>query len=64
MAFIPIALQLLPLIPGMVEGLFKIVEVVRADPSTPAEAKAELDGLSERLAACVEKVKHAPLPTV
>lgn len=62
MAFIPLALTLLPLIPGLIDNAIKIVNAVRQDPMTPEEAKAELDAAAARLEEVLVRVKNAPLP--
>lgn len=62
MALVPLALSLLPIIPGLIRDVLKIVDVVRGDPMTPAEVKAQLDQIAVDLAAVVERVKAAPLP--
>ena len=62
MAFIPIAIQLLPLIPGLIESVVKVVETIAGAPETPEETRAELTAVSERLREVLEKVKQARLP--
>ena len=62
MAFIPLALQLLPLVPALINGVDQIIRTIRADPATPADTKAQLDALSAKLAAAVEHVANAPEP--
>lgn len=62
MAMIPIALQLLPLIPSLIDNALKVVDAVRQDPATPEEAKADLAAVSDRLNAIVERVKLVRLP--
>ena len=39
----PIAMMLLPLIPGMVQTLMELIAVIRADPGTDAEMRDRLD---------------------
>lgn len=63
MAFLPLALQLLPLIPALIDNAIKIANAIRHDPMTPEDVKAELDALEARLLEVVERVKNAPLPT-
>lgn len=67
MAFVPIALQLLPMIPGLVESVVKIVQAIRQDPATPEAVKAQLDDVEARLqetAAKVAAVQFRDLPPV
>lgn len=63
-AIIPVALQLLPMIPSLIDNALKIVEVLRGDPATPEEARATLDELSVKLAGIVERVRQVPLVPV
>ncbi len=63
MAIIPLAMQLLPLVPGLIDSAVKIVDALKSDPATPADAKAELEQVSANLKLAVERVKNAPLPT-
>lgn len=60
---IGIVLQLLPIIPGLIESVMRITSVVRADPSTPDEVKTELDALNARLVLAVAAVKSVRLPS-
>ena len=62
MAFIPIAIQLLPLIPSLVENVIKIVEAIRHDPVTSEEAKADLEAISARLTEVKAQVAAVRLP--
>lgn len=62
MAFIPIALQLLPLIPGLVDNALKIVDAVKSDPATPADVKESLEEVSRHLDDAVARVKAVRLP--
>lgn len=62
MAFVPIALQLAPLIPGLIQSIVTIVNSVRADPALPEEMKAQLDALSAALDEVAERVKGVELP--
>ena len=62
MAMILPILQLLPLVPVLVESAFKIVTAIRNSPGTPEEAKPLLDDLSVKLQAVIERVKTVKLP--
>lgn len=62
MAFIPLALTLLPLIPSLIDNAIKIVNAVRHDPMTPEQAKAELDAAAARLEETLVRVKNVKLP--
>ena len=66
MSFIPIALQVLPLIPGLIESGFKIADAIMADPAVSKEDKEtlarELGELHERLNAMVSRVKASQFP--
>ena len=66
MSFIPIALQVLPLIPGLIESGFKIADAFMADPAVSPEDKkalaAKLDELHERLNAMVTRVRASQFP--
>ena len=62
MAFIPIAIQLLPLIPSLVENVIKIVEAIRHDPVTDVEIKASLEAVSARLTEVKAQVAAVRLP--
>lgn len=63
MAMIPIALQLLPLIPDLVSNVIKLVNAVRHDPATPEEAKADLDAVAVRLEEVKAQVAVVKLPS-
>ena len=49
MAMIPLAVALLPLLPPLVQGILDIIDRVKDDPATPADAKAQLDAISDQL---------------
>lgn len=55
-AIVPLAAALIPLIPGLVNGIVSIVRLIRSDPGVPDEQKAALDALSARLDATAEAV--------
>ena len=59
---IAMILPLLQMLPGLVDGGMKIVQALRDDPGTPADVQAELEEISKRLDAIVEKVKNVRLP--
>ena len=63
-AAIPLAMQVIPLLPGAIEALLKIINVVRADPQTPAEAKPALEAAAERLLEAKRTVAEVPLVPV
>lgn len=63
MAFIPLALQLLPLIPGFIEGTMKIIDVVKGDPNISEATRIELDALSATLKEVNARVQAARLPS-
>lgn len=56
------ALQILPLIPGLLDSTFKIIQAVRDDPATPEAAKIELAELGARLDDIVVRVKALQWP--
>ena len=66
MAFIPIALQILPLIPGMIESGLKIADALMGDPAVSSEDKKvladKLDELHERLTTLSARVKASQFP--
>ena len=45
----PLALVLLPLLPGLIANINDFITAIKNDPATPAEVKAQLDELSDRL---------------
>lgn len=61
-AIVPLVMQILPLLPGLVRGVLDITDAIRGDPGTPEETRAELDRLSQELQAVAAKVRAAPLP--
>ena len=61
-AILPLAIQLLPLIPGLISSAMEVVRIVKADPTTPADVKKELDELEARLNFALGRVQSAPLP--
>lgn len=63
MAFVPLAVTLLPLIPQFVNTVLNLVDAVRRDPGLPEEDKALLDALSADLAAINMRVQAVELPT-
>ena len=54
---------LLPLIPGLIDVVLKLISAVRSDPATAAEDHARLDALSAKLTQVVEDVKQVRLPS-
>jgi len=59
----PLALTLIPMLPGLVQTVWQIIDAVRNDDATPAETKAKLDQISADLQAVVAQVKAVELPT-
>ena len=67
MAFVPLALALLPLVPQLIDSAMKIVQAARSDPATPEEMKGTLDALDARLtetSAAVAAVRFRELPEI
>jgi uncharacterized membrane protein YjjB (DUF3815 family) len=54
---------LIPLIPGLAQMIFTIIESINADEGTPEEVKAKLEGISTDLHAVVLKVQAVELPS-
>lgn len=59
----PLALALIPLLPGLVSSIVNIIDAAKDDPATPEEAKAKLDAISADLKALVAKVQAVELPS-
>ena len=47
--FIPIAIQLIPVVMGLIESATKIIQAIRSEPGTPEEVRAKLYALERRL---------------
>ena len=66
MSWIPLTLQLLPLIPGLIDSGIKIADAVMQDPATTDDDKkvleAQLDELSKRLELVVARVRASRFP--
>jgi len=62
MASIPLAVQLLTLLPSLVDLTLRLTEAIQGDPATPAEAKARLLALSEMLRDTAVLVQDVDLP--
>jgi len=62
MAVVPIVIQLLPLLPTLVNLTLQLTEALKSDPTTPPEAKAKLLELSVRLKATMDAVEAVVLP--
>lgn len=60
---IPLAVQLIPLIPSLLAGILDIVDAVKNDPAVPADARASLDALSLDLQDMKRRVAAVELPT-
>jgi hypothetical protein len=59
----PIALALIPLLPGLVNSILNIVNAVKDDPATPEEAKLKLATISADLKVVLANVLAAELPS-
>lgn len=57
-----LAALLLPLIPGLIQGVLSVVDAIRRHPETPAEAKAELDTIAMQLEEINAQVQAVRLP--
>lgn len=57
-----LAAILIPLIPGMVEGIMRVVSAIGDDADTPAEEKAKLDAISADLKGIMAAVAAVQLP--
>ena len=66
MAWIPLALQVLPLIPGFIESGVKLADAVMSDPAVSPEDKAalaeDLRSLNLRLQGLIDRVRASHFP--
>ena len=62
MSLLPLALHVLPIFPGLIESVLKIISAVRDDPATPEEAKAKLLRAANALEEALRVVAAARLP--
>lgn len=60
---IPLAIQLLPLIPPAIGALLDIIDAVKNDNATPEAAKLELTALVAELQEMKDRVARVELPT-
>ena len=58
-----LAMLLIPMIPGLVQGVISIVDAIKGHPDTPEKVKAQLDGISLDLKAISAKVEAVQLPS-
>jgi hypothetical protein len=64
MAMVPLAVSLIPLLPGLIKAVMDVVDRVQQDPSlTPEQRKAVLDTLSIQLAEVNQRVQATQLPS-
>ena len=63
-SLLPIALQALPLIPGLIRDVAELVNIIRNPAQTPEEQKDRLDALAARLELTAAAVAAAPLPNL
>ena len=57
-----LAMALISMIPGLVQGIISIVDLIQGHPDTPAEVKAKLDAISLDLKAINVRVQAVALP--
>jgi hypothetical protein len=57
-----LAALLIPLIPGLVQGVLAIVQAIRDHEDTPDTLKTRLDAISSDLVAINKKVQDVALP--
>ena len=66
MAWIPLALQVLPLVPDLINSGIKIADALMQDPAVSddekAALKAKLDEVAARLNELVDRVKASKFP--
>ena len=66
MSWIPMALQVLPLIPGLLDSGIRIANAIMDDPAVSDEDKKamlqELTELNARLSSLVDRVKASKFP--
>ena len=55
-AALPLVITALPALTGLVREAGNLIEAFRAHPQTPAEIKAQLDGVQEALNQAAERV--------
>lgn len=56
MAYVPLAVALLPLLPAAVQSILDIINAVKNDAATPEDAKVQLDAISAQLDAVAAQV--------
>lgn len=59
-----LAIQLIGLLPGAVDGILKIVNTIKEHPETPEDQKKQLEDISLLLQVTVNRVKAVELPPV
>ena len=57
-----LAMALIPMIPGLVQGIISIVDLIQGHPDTPAEVKVKLDRISNDLKSINVRVQAVVLP--
>jgi hypothetical protein len=57
-----LAALLIPLLPGLINGVMNIVDAIRTHDATPADTKAHLDQIAADLADLNQRVQDTPLP--
>ncbi len=63
MAVLPLAIQIVPLIPGLIADILNVVHVIKNHPTTPDDVKAQLDQIAVELDAVNARVQAVVLPT-
>lgn len=57
-----LALTLIPLIPGLVQGIISLIDVIQGHQDTPEEVKTKLIAISNDLKSINERVQAVVLP--
>ena len=58
----PLAAMLIPLIPGLIQGVLSIVDAIRNSSETPDQLKAQLQTISVELQLVSKQVSAVVLP--
>ena len=59
-----LALTLIPMIPGLVQGIISIIDAIQGHQDTPDEARVKLEAISNDLKAINVRVQAVRLPNV
>ena len=57
-----LAMALIPMIPGLVQGIISLVDAIQGHQDTPEEIKAKLAAISNDLKSINERVQAVALP--